>query len=162
MIRAPGLLWLSCAFCSGNVTANSPSISRQAPNLKTMLSTADAALIIGDPALRIDPDTVGFEAMDLGAAWVKWSGLPMVFAVWAGKSGVLTPEVAATFRASYRWGRGRIEEMVTLAGRERGFAPELVREYLTRHIVYELGSKHREGLQLFRRLAQDLEPDSDR
>ena len=58
------------------------------PRLEDMLAECDAALIIGDPALRLDPARLPYETLDLGAEWVAWSGLPMVFAVWAGKTGV--------------------------------------------------------------------------
>ena len=51
-----------------------------------MLVDNDAALVIGDPALRLDPEAMRYVALDLGAEWVAWSGLPMVFAVWAGRS----------------------------------------------------------------------------
>src|SRR5690242_2328960 len=39
------------------------------PDLNAMLRIADAALIIGDPALRIDPATLPFHVYDLGAEW---------------------------------------------------------------------------------------------
>jgi chorismate dehydratase len=134
-----------------------PTITRHEPRLEEMLAKHDAALIIGDPALRIDPEALPYETLDLGAEWVKWSGLPMVFAVWAGRPEALGTEVERAFVASYEWGRGRTEEIVARAVMERGFAAEVAREYVTRHIVYELGTRHRAGLELFRRKARELE-----
>src|SRR5689334_4616021 len=55
------------------------------PDLEAMLRAADAALIIGDPALRIDPDLLPYHVYDLGAEWQELTNLPMVFAVWAGR-----------------------------------------------------------------------------
>jgi len=49
-----------------------------------------------------------------------------------------------------------MDEVVAAGARERGFREELVREYLTRHIVYELGARHLEGLELFRKLARSV------
>ena len=49
-----------------------------------MLDEADSALIIGDPALHIDPQASPFDVYDLGREWIEMTGLPMVFAVWAG------------------------------------------------------------------------------
>src|SRR5215475_13941229 len=63
-------------------------ISRRA-DLTTMLGEADAALLIGDAALRVDPEKLPFETLDLGGEWVAMTGLPMVFAVWAGRNGVV-------------------------------------------------------------------------
>ena len=62
-----------------------------APDLDAMLRVADAALIIGDPALRLDPQTLPYEVHDLGGEWVEMTGLPMVFAVWAARPGMVTP-----------------------------------------------------------------------
>ena len=133
-----------------------PLMTAQAPRLEDMLAEADAALIIGDPALHLDPAVLPYRTIDLGAEWVAWTGLPMVFAVWAGRQSRLTESVANAFLGSYEWGIGRMDEMVACAVAERGFAAGLAREYLTRHIVYRLSEKHLEGLRLFRRLAAEL------
>jgi predicted solute-binding protein len=135
-----------------------PTIMPHRPSLDRMLADCDAAVMIGDPALHLDPAALPYKCLDLGAEWVTWTGLPMVFAVWAGQKRFLTPEVAAAFRASYEWGRGRIEEMVAQALRERGFPEAVARDYLTRRIVCELSDKHREGLAMFRSLNRALEP----
>lgn len=126
-----------------------PAIRAESPVLEDMLEDSDAALVIGDPALRLDPAALPYFVMDLGAEWVAWTELPMVFAVWAGRQ----PVNGTAFEAAFAWGGTRIEEMVAAAAAERGFAPGLAREYLTRNIVYRLGPKHLEGLALFRRLS---------
>ena len=133
-----------------------PAMTAQAPRLEEMLAECDAALIIGDPALHLNPDALPYRTLDLGAEWVAWTGLPMVFAVWAGHEEQLTERVAEAFVGSYEWGLGHIDEMVARAAAERGFEPQLAREYLTRHIVYRLSARHLEGLRLFRRLAAEL------
>ena len=125
------------------------------PDLDSMLRAADAALIIGDPALRLNPATLPYEVHDLGAEWVEMTGMPMVFAVWAACKGVVTPDVVEAFRESCRYGRERIDEIAAAECSQRGFAPELVREYLTRHIVHELGPKDYEGMDLFLRYARE-------
>src|SRR5439155_15402969 len=126
-----------------------PETLPHAPDVEAMLRSADAALIIGDPALRIDPARTPHHVYDLGAEWVEMTGLPMVFAVWAGRKGVVTPEVAEAFRESCRYGRARLEEIVASESARRNFAPALVREYLTRHIVHELGPRDYAGMELF-------------
>jgi len=131
-----------------------PQFRAMAPRLTEMLAECDAALIIGDPALEIEPERLPYRTLDLGAEWVAWSGLPMVFAVWAGKSVHLTSDVARAFADSCEWGLGHMDEIVAAAARERGFGEALAREYLTKHIVYGLGERHRQGLELFRKLAR--------
>jgi chorismate dehydratase len=127
------------------------------PDLDAMLRAADAALIIGDPALRLDPARLPYEVHDLGGEWVEMTGLPMVFAVWAARQGVVSPEVVAAFRESCRHGLEHIDEIVAAESAGRGFAPELVRAYLTTHITHELGPREYEGMDLFLRYAREIE-----
>ncbi len=135
-----------------------PEIVRQAPNLDAMLQGADAALIIGDPALRIDPSRLPYHAYDLGAEWLELTGLPMVFAVWAARPEIATAGLAEAFLRSCRYGRDRIEAIVAAEAPRREFAPELVREYLTRNIVHELTPRDYEGMELFLNYARKLTP----
>ncbi|HEY2015527.1 MAG TPA: menaquinone biosynthesis protein [Bryobacteraceae bacterium] len=139
-----------------------PTCVPHAPDLAAMLAMSDAALIIGDPALRIDPempDSSGDSryVYDLGAEWVGMTGLPMVFAVWAGRKGAVTPEVSEAFRESCRYGREHMEEIVAHESGDRNFPVELVREYLSRHIVHELGAKDYEGMELYLSYARQLD-----
>jgi chorismate dehydratase len=132
-----------------------PVMTSHAPDLEAMLRGFDAALIIGDPALRIEPECPPYHVYDLGAEWVEMTGLPMVFAVWAGRRGVVTPPVAEAFRESCRYGRERIEEIVAAESPRRGFSPRMVREYLTDRIVHELSARDYEGMELFLRYARE-------
>jgi predicted solute-binding protein len=129
-----------------------------APDLDAMLRVADAAMIIGDPALRLDPEHLPYEVHDLGAEWVEMTGRPMVFAVWAARKGAVTPDVVEAFRASCRYGVDHMEEIVAAESARLGFAPELVRDYLTRHIVHELGPREYEGMDLFLQYARAKHP----
>jgi len=139
-----------------------PEILRHPPELEQMLQRADAALIIGDPALRIEPARLPYYVYDLGAEWVALTGLPMVFAVWAGRRGVASAEVAVAFLDSCRYGRERLAEIVASEAAHREFAPELVRDYLTRRIVHELGPREYEGMDLFLRQARAAEAKAER
>ena len=62
-----------------------PEFFRCPPDLTEMLLEADAAVLIGDVALRAlyEAPARGLTVTDLGQAWREWTGLPMVFAVWA-------------------------------------------------------------------------------
>lgn len=134
-----------------------PALTPLAPYLDEMLVTNDAALIIGDPALHLDPDALPYTTLDLGAEWIEWTGLPMVFAVWAGRGHVLTNAVAEAFLASHRFAVAHLDDMVARASAERGFPKELARRYFTRHIVYPLSARHLDGLALFRKLVRELD-----
>jgi predicted solute-binding protein len=140
----------------------SPEITPFPPDLPSMLAAADAALVIGDPALHIDLEnplgdaTRALHVYDLGGEWVEMTGLPMVFAVWAGRSKWVTPEVIEAFRCSCQYGRARIDEIVAAEAAPRGFSPEIARHYLTSSIVNELGPREYQGMQLFLEYARRL------
>ncbi len=133
----------------------SPSIARHAPDLDRMLETADAALLIGDPALRVDPARVPYHTLDLGAEWVEMTGYPMVFAVWAGREEAVTPEVEQAFLESCRYGLERIEEIVAAEAAPRGLTEKLAREDLAERIAHQLGPRDYEGMDLFLRAATE-------
>ncbi|MBZ5586178.1 MAG: menaquinone biosynthesis protein [Acidobacteriia bacterium] len=139
-----------------------PAIAVQPPDVHAMLATADAALIIGDPALRLEPSRLPYRVYDLGAEWVDMTGLPMVFAVWAGRRGVVTPALSEAFRESCRYGRARLEEIAAAEAVARDFSPELARGYLTSRIVNELGPRDYEGMRLFLEYARQGAPAAGR
>ena len=134
-----------------------PVVTRQAPALEEMLAESDAALIIGDPALRLDPSSLPYELLDLGAEWNRLTGLPMVFAVWAGREEAVAAADRAAFVDSYRQGVERMDEIVRLAEAERAFPEAVAREYLTRYIQFELGARHLEGLRVYREFVRTLD-----
>jgi predicted solute-binding protein len=133
-----------------------PRVESMKPDLAAMLAAADAALIIGDPALRLDPDSLPYPVLDLGAEWMALTGLPMVFAVWAGPERSLVRESAAAFQSSCRYGLEHMDEIVAAEARPRGITDALAREYLTRHIVFETGEMERRGMELYLRYAAEL------
>jgi len=123
------------------------------PSLPQMLAQADAALLIGDPAL--DADTA-LPRLDLGAAWTEATGLPFVFAVWAGPAGAVSPAQVARLQQALRAGRAAIPEIA--ARRARGDAARAARyaAYLRERVVYALGEAELRGLREFLRRAQAL------
>ncbi len=125
-------------------------------DLDRMLEQADGALLIGDPALRLDVETLPYRVLDLGKEWFEWTGLPMVFAVWAGRPECVTPELETAFLDSCRFGRDRIEEIVRREAVPRGIPEERARAYLSRHIVNELHERDYEGLRRFLQLAGEF------
>ena len=135
-----------------------PAVSEHAPILEQMLTEADAALVIGDPALRLVPEETGFEWLDLGAEWLALTGLPMIFAAWAGKPGIPIERLHALTTGSYRFGRARIGEIVHQEHSQRGMSATLADRYLRHHIRFELGEQERQGLAAFWELANLAPP----
>jgi chorismate dehydratase len=130
-----------------------PEIVLREPILDKMLSTADAALIIGDSALRIAPEELPFECLDLGAEWLAHTGLPMVFAAWAGKPGIPVESLQNVTNGSYEFGNAKIDKIVEQEYGLRQVSKQLADRYLREHIRFELGPKEYQGLQAFYELA---------
>jgi chorismate dehydratase len=134
-----------------------PGLISMPAGLATMLGEADAALLIGDAALRVDPAKLPFETLDLGGEWVSMTGVPMVFAVWAGRKEVVRPGLTAAFNSSCRYGLAHIDNVIRSESVTRDFPEALVREYLTSRIVFELGARDYAGLALFLERAASLD-----
>ncbi len=125
-----------------------------APDLEAMLANHDAALIIGDPALRIESGKLPYACLDLGAEWQQHTGLPMVFAAWAGfpkKVETLSPR---PFAESLTLGMRNLEAIVEEEATPRHISPALAREYLQRHIRFWLGEREFAGMREFLRRAR--------
>jgi len=139
----------------------SPAVWPHDPDLEAMLEQADAALLIGDAALRVDPAALSYASLDLGAEWESLTGLPMVFALWAGEPAAVErleqSGAGDALAGSLAWGRARMDEIVATESRAREFDPDLVRSYLTRFIVFDIGPRELAGLNEFFRLASSLE-----
>ncbi len=129
-----------------------PAIETRPPQLDAMLERCDAALIIGDPALRIDPAALAYRVLDLGLEWKEMTALPMVFAVWAAKRRY----DGGPFSESLRFGMRHIDEIVAAEHGARDITAELAREYLTHNIRFELGVAERAGLDLFLQYAAEI------
>ena len=132
-----------------------PEVRSHAPHLAAMLENADAALIIGDAALVLDPADLPFHVLDLGAEWVQMTGLPMVFAVWAAR-GEFPTQNSEPFLDSMRFGRDHIDDIARSEHAKVGVSEELARTYLRDNIVFELGEREYAGLQTFLQYASEL------
>src|SRR5262249_8770351 len=134
-----------------------PVIVPMQAHLDAMLSEADAALIIGDPALLLDPVVLRrrYEVLDLGEEWTAYTAYPMVFAVWAGKALPLGSD--DLFAASCRHGLAHIDEIVDRECPRRHVDRALGRKYLSEHIVFELNERDREGMRIYLQFALQLD-----
>ncbi|HUO34487.1 MAG TPA: menaquinone biosynthesis protein [Candidatus Acidoferrum sp.] len=156
-----------------------PEFVDAAPNASEMLQSADAALIIGDPALRIslkmetlanrapsgeqccqgDPDDMpvpGFETIfvyDVAHQWTEMTGLPAVLAIWAGPREKITEEVVADFRASKKYGLDRLREISEGASIKLDLPPRALERYLTENIHFDLDDLSLSGLARYFELA---------
>ena len=118
--------------------------------------TTDAVLLIGDRAMRAC--LPGFEyAYDLGQEWTDWTGLPMVFALWAVRDGVeLSQKTAAAFGKAKNYGLSRAGQIAAREAPHLGLDSGYCRRYLTNIIHYDLGTRELAGLARYYSLAVEL------
>jgi chorismate dehydratase len=136
------------------------------PDLTTMLLEADAAVLIGDTALRATYDAPrrGLAVHDLGQAWRDWSGLPMVFALWAARREYaeanpgLVKDVHSAFVRSRDDALAHVDEVAVTGARWEVFDADTLATYF-RTLDFSLGPRQIAGLQEFaRRARQPVEP----
>jgi len=116
-------------------------------------TSADAILLIGDRAMH--PVGEDFhDVWDLGDAWLKWTGLPFVFAIWAGRSERIPAGLATLFSEARNSGVASAEEIARREAALLGIDPKIAVEYLTQNLHFTLGPAERSGLKLFAQLAE--------
>jgi chorismate dehydratase len=134
----------------------SPTFIAHDPDPAAMLASADAALVIGDPALFADARALGAEKIDLGAAWTEMTGLPFVWAFWAGRPDAVGPEAVAVLQQAAQAGMARSDALADAYC--AGDAPRqaLARRYLRDHLRFELDDRALDGLRTFYREAAEV------
>jgi len=146
-----------------------PAFEPHGPDLESMLTRHDAALVIGDHALfaGAGSSTAGtgtpagrppiLETVDLGAAWTTMTGLPFVYAFWAGRPGVLATEDVRALQQARDAGVERIGEICRQYFPGDPSRQEVGVRYLRDNIRYHLGPEERAGLELFFRYAAEAD-----
>jgi chorismate dehydratase len=128
--------------------AREPKWSDAPPSIDAMLQESDAALIIGDPALRLSNDPA-YRTFDLAELWHAHTGLGFVFAMWMTRR----DRVDIDFAAARDEGIGHLKGIATNY-RDLGTSEEDLVKYLSENITYRLEESMRLGLEKYLSLAQ--------
>jgi len=163
----------------------SPEFVEADPDPAAMLANADAALVIGDVALRIaiaaethvtrGPDvewltsgaTIGIPAVpqihiyDVVKEWWHLTEKPAVLAIWAVRNdsfpdNLVPAGLVADFLASRDIGLTQIPQIAAEAAREMRLPEKELRLYLEKNIDYTLDQENFQGLQRFWHLSSAL------
>ena len=133
-----------------------PDFSPAEPDLAAMLARADAALVIGDPAMAIDAAAQGLNKIDLGGEWNALTGLPFVYAMWTGREGAASPAQCAALRTAREQGEANLSRIAEQAGEgDPGRAGKALR-YLRDNLKYGLGEREAAGLRRFHELGVEV------
>jgi len=150
-----------------------PEFTQATPDVAEMLQTADAALLIGDPALRLailaeqhvtpgrdgalvcSGTQVGFpqnsklHLYDVAHEWWQLTERPAVLAVWAARPEVASNELVADFSASLAFGLAHLPEICAEAARELQLPEKELSLYLRTNIDYSLDAENLKGINEF-------------
>jgi chorismate dehydratase len=150
-----------------------PEFAQATPDVAEMLQTADAALLIGDPALRLAllaeqhvtpgrdgalvcsgtqvglPQNSKLHLYDVVHEWWQLTERPAVLAVWAARPEVATSELVADFSASLAFGLAHLPEICAEAARELQLPEKELSLYLRTNIDYSLDAENLKGLNEF-------------
>ena len=128
-----------------------PEFVPMPPRPAEMLRRCDAALLIGDAALFLDHELLGVDKVDLGERWTQLTGLPFVWAFWAGRPSALLGEHVQMLVEARDAG---VAASDTIAAAYCGAArAERARRYLRENIRYDWGPRELEGLKTYYELA---------
>ena len=124
------------------------------PCVPAMLEAAEAALVIGDPALYFDGEV---PRLDLGDEWLRRTGLPFVYAFWAGRPGAVSAPDVRRLQQALREGREAIGSIAACYPSDGGPRETQNATYLRSNIVFTLGEDEKRGLREFYRRAHALD-----
>jgi len=142
-----------------------PDFKPAEPNLANMLAQNDAALLIGDHALKFMEDnerpdaerqkpllrlgSEPLEVFDLAERWRFLTGLPFVFAFWATREGARDNGTVDTLKASRDYGVANIPAIAEKYSEPVQIKKEFIQSYLEKNVHYYMDQACLEALQLF-------------
>ena len=135
-----------------------PEFIPMKPDLDAMLIACDAALLIGDSALKeavARREVEGRQPFvtDLGRAWYDLTRLPFTFAVWAARRDAPpSKRLVAELRAARERGLGHLAAVADVEAEKLALSPTVVRRYLG-NFRYYLEPPDRDGLLAFAKRA---------
>src|SRR5438132_7532143 len=129
-----------------------PEWISSAPDLKSMLAHADAALIIGDPAMKIPRDQ--FRVFDLATLWYEFTGFGFVFAMWMVRNDSDEKLRAIDFAAARDEGLTHVDDIAIENELRLGLSRNEIKTYLMENIAFRMDEEMEKGLTVYFDLAQ--------
>jgi chorismate dehydratase len=121
------------------------------PDITAMLQGNDAALVIGDPAMRISPKD--FHVFDLATLWRKFTDTGFVFAMWMAREAAAAAVAKVDFAGARDEGLQQIDEIISRYEVDVPLPIDEVREYLTDNITFTVDKSLEQGMRLYFELA---------
>jgi chorismate dehydratase len=132
-----------------------PQWQTSLPDLKSMLRDADAALIIGDPAMKISRDE--FRVFDLATLWHEFTGCGFVFAMWMARNDSQQKVRGIDFAGVRDEGLAHLDQIAKGYAERIGLSVAEIKNYLTQNIAFHVTGVMQAGLDRYFELAQKHE-----
>jgi chorismate dehydratase len=133
-----------------------PEFVPHGPDLAAMTRDCEAGLLIGDPAFEVDQGSLGLDKIDLGEEWTAMTGLPFIYAAWAGRAGAIGAGQVRWLQQAQSDGVADTEAIAAEYGRGDAARTARAAVYLRDNVKYGLGPDEAAGLQMFLDYAADL------
>lgn len=128
-----------------------PFIRMDGRQIPDNVKGTDAGLLIADVAFSQSKRFA--YRHDLADAWKRLTGEPFVFAVWAARPGVLTPELVERINRRFWDGQARKHRIIDEWSEKHSMPREEVADYLDERIQFNLSRAAWRGMSEFFRLA---------
>ncbi|MBU1233123.1 MAG: menaquinone biosynthesis protein [Proteobacteria bacterium] len=131
------------------------------PDLGQMFREAEAALLIGDEALRVLHRPIDYHLYDLGEEWTAFTGEKMVYAVWCVRRAYAlenrehVDNVSHAFQHSMEMSKEYVDLIAEEAARWDVFSKNFLKEYFT-SLKFEFGQDYQQGLLVYLNKAKEL------
>lgn len=129
-----------------------PEWQSSGPNVELMLESNDAALLIGDPAMKVWPPE--FHVFDLASLWRRFTHTGFVFAMWMARADAVEAVSTVDLAGARDEGLDHVEEIISQYESEVPLPREEIRKYLTENITFEVDESLARGMSLYFELAR--------
>jgi len=128
-----------------------PTWQSRSPDLKVMMESSDAALLIGDPGMTTPPS--GLQVFDLASVWHGLTDTGFVFAMWMARETAVEAIKAVDFAGARDEGLEHVDNIVSEYQNDVGLSREEMKEYLTTNITFQIDESLEKGMRLYFELA---------
>lgn len=125
----------------------SPDYIEMEPDLEKMLLNAEAALIVGESSLNYC--RTHRNRLDLNEEWLDMTGLPFVYAFWAGREILITSDDLNVIQSSFDLGIKNLEKLSKDYAQKHQEDWAFYHDFFTQNLSYSFSDQEKDGLNEF-------------
>ena len=125
----------------------SPDYIEMEPDLEKMLLDTEAALIVGENSLNYY--RTHRNRLDLNEEWLDMTGLPFVYAFWAGREFTITSNDLNVIQSSFDLGIKNLEKISKNYAKKHQESWAFYHDFFTQNLSYSFSDQEKDGLNEF-------------